>query len=199
MSHICWGDFETGGLIGRQENNVIGEVDYPIFECAFVITDSELNEVSALQMVAHQPEHKIEMCDPWALENHEKSGLLAEVRESNTTLAQAQDRFLAWLAANNVQKYDPELKKGAVFAGNSIMLDRSFMNMQMKQLSDYFHYRQLDVSAIETAYQLFTGQSSILKKQRKHRALDDIRESIEQARFYKHLFTHAVNVIQEAR
>ncbi|MEL4248545.1 oligoribonuclease [Shewanella xiamenensis] len=186
---FLFGDLETGGLNGRLDNGMLGMEYYPIFELAFIVTDSELNQVGeALHIVVHQDEDVIARSHEWALDVHTKSGLLDAVRASSVSLAQAEQMVIEHLKALGIPKHDRKAKTGVVFAGNSIMFDRSFIMCQMPDLHEYMHYRQLDISAIAMAARVWTPDVesiAVESKQYLHEALADIRESIAELKYYR--------------
>jgi len=92
---------------------------------------------------------------------------------------------LQWLG---IDSYDREAKTGGILCGSSIMFDRSFIMCQMPELNDYLHYRQLDVSALNLAMQMFNPELAVAGtefKKYSHEALADIRESIAELRLYQ--------------
>lgn len=186
---FLFGDLETGGLNGRLDNGQLGMEYYPIFELAFIVTDSELNEVGeALHIVVHQDEDMIARSHEWALDVHTKSGLLDAVRASTVSLAQAEQMVIEHLKALGIPKHDRKAKTGVVFAGNSIPFDRSYLMCQMPELHEYMHYRQLDISSIAIAARSWAPdveRNAVDAKQYKHEALADIRESIEELKYYR--------------
>lgn len=186
---FLFGDLETGGLNGRLDNGHLGMEYYPIFELAFIVTDSELNQVGeALHIVVHQDEDVIARSHEWALDVHTKSGLLDAVRASSVSLVQAEQMVIEHLKALGIPKYDRKTKTGVVFAGNSIMFDRSYIMCQMPELHEYMHYRQLDISAIAMAARAWAPdveRNAVEAKQYQHEALADIRESIAELNSYR--------------
>ncbi|AYV20467.1 oligoribonuclease [Vibrio mediterranei] len=184
-------DYETGGLNGRLENGQLGMNYYPIFEVALIVTDSQLNVVGEpLRLVIHQDDEMISRTSEWALNTHTKSGLLDEVRASSLTLQDAEKTVIAHLKTLGIEKYDRKAKTGAILAGSSVTFDRTYMMCQMPELTEYLHYRQLDVSALNLAVRMFKPEvESFVSKQYLHKALDDIQETIDELKVYKeHLF-----------
>ncbi len=184
---IAWGDLETGGLNGRLESGLLGMETYPILELAFILTDSQLNQIGEpLHIVIGHSEEVIKTCHDWAITKHTKSGLLNEVRKSKISLPMAESMVIAWLKSLGVNSYDRKSRTGAIFAGNSIMFDRDFIQCQMPTLHDYMHYRQMDISAVALAARLWNPSiEGLVNKEYKHEALADINESISEARVYK--------------
>ncbi|UCX03559.1 oligoribonuclease [Shewanella glacialimarina] len=187
--YFIFGDIETGGLNGRLDNGELGMEYYPILELAFILTDKDLNQIGEpLRVVVHHSDEVIATCNEWALDTHTASGLIDDVRASTVSLEQAELMVIDWLKGCGVTKYDFKSKQGVVFAGNSIMFDRSYIMCQMPILHEYMHYRQLDVSAIALAARAFNPElerKATSAKLYKHEALADIRESIEELRVYK--------------
>ncbi|HIF9333366.1 TPA: oligoribonuclease [Photobacterium damselae] len=191
-SHLLFLDFETGGLNGRLDNGKLGMDYYPIFEVALIITDNQLNVVGEpLRLVIHQDENMISRSSEWALNAHTNSGLLDEVRRSEISLHDAEQLIIESLKSVGIGKYDRKLKTGAILAGSSVTFDRTYMICQMPELTEYLHYRQLDVSAINLAVRLFKPDvESYVHKKYLHKALDDIQETIDELKVYKdHLFS----------
>ncbi|EIY4766817.1 oligoribonuclease [Vibrio cholerae] len=194
-NQLIWTDLETGGLNGRRSNGTLGMETLPIFEIAIIPTDAELNELAPpLRLVIHHSEKVIAQCEEKALEMHTQSGLLEEVRASRITLAEAEQRIIAYFEAHGISPYHRESKTGPIMAGNSIMFDRSFILCQMPKLHDYLHYRQLDISAYNLGCRLhapYLAEKAAGAKQYKHEAIADIRESIVEWQLYrKALFTN---------
>jgi oligoribonuclease len=187
---IFWGDIETGGIDGRIENDKLGMLYYPIFEFAIIITGTDLEPIGEpLRIVIHQTEDEIAKCHPWALNQHTKSGLLDEVRASKINLEQAEALILDYLSSFDIEPYCNEKRKGLVFAGNSIKLDRNFVMSYMVKLDKFLHYRQFDISAIALAAKFWNPEiAKEVKKEYKHLALEDIKESIKEAKVYKKVF-----------
>jgi oligoribonuclease (3'-5' exoribonuclease) len=189
---FLFGDIETGGLNGRLDNGKLGMEYYPIFEVAFIVTNSELQQVGEpLRIAIHHSDDVINRSHEWAIKTHTDSGLLDEVKQSITTLACAEQRVIEWLKSLGVNAYNKEDKSGAIFAGSSIMFDRSYIMCQMPELHEYLHYRQLDVSAIALMTRTSNVElhdSIVSKKEYKHEALADIQESIEEYRAYTNAF-----------
>lgn len=194
MQFFVFGDAETGGLNGVLENGELGMQYYPIFEWAFIVTDHNLNEIGEpLHLIINQTTSEIEKSSKWAVDAHTKSGLLDKVKSSCITLEEAEEKIIEHLKSLGIDAYNRKEKTGAVFAGNSIMFDRSYMMCQMPRLHEYLHYRQLDVSALALATRAWRPEleeKALAVKQYKHEALADIRESIAELKVYRsHLFS----------
>lgn len=173
-NHLIWIDLEMTGLDTR--NDVIIEI-------ATVVTDSELNIVAEGPVIAiHQSEARLAGMDEWNTRQHGQSGLVQRVRDSRIDEAEAERQTLAFL-----RQYVPA--KASPMCGNSICQDRRFLARCMPDLEDYFHYRNLDVSTIKElakrwAPEVYKG----FKKDSSHLALDDIKDSIAELRYYREHF-----------
>lgn len=173
-THLIWLDMEMTGL------NPDGD---RIIEVAMIITDSQLNVVAESPVIAvHQPDSVLDAMDDWNKNTHGKSGLVARVKASTMSEAQAEQQLLDFL-----QQYVPAGK--SPMCGNTICQDRRFMARWMPQLEAYFHYRNLDVSTLKELCKRWRPEiaKGVVKKG-KHEALADILESIEELRYYREHF-----------
>jgi oligoribonuclease len=144
------------------------------------VTDKELVVIADGPVIAiHQPEDVLAGMDDWNQKQHGSSGLLARVRASKVSVAEAEARTLEFLA--------PLVKPGASpICGNSICQDRRFLARYMPKLEHFFHYRNLDVSTLkELAKRWAPGVAESFAKQGTHLAHADIMESIRELRHYR--------------
>jgi len=170
-SNLVWLDLETTGL------NVETRA---IIEIATIITDKHLNTIAeGPNLVIHQSEDALAALDYWCREQHGASGLLRASRQSEISLEEAERRTLDF-----VQTHCPP--KACPLAGNSICFDRRFLIRYMPRLEAYLTYRNVDVSTVkELCYRWRPGVMKTAGKESTHRALDDIRESIDELRHYQ--------------
>jgi oligoribonuclease len=169
--NLVWLDLETTGL----------EVEScAILEIATIITDKNLTVLGeGPNLVIHQPNEILTNMDDWCAKQHAASGLLDAVRKSDVTLAQAENETLAFVGKHCRSNAAP-------LCGNSICFDRRFLIRHMPRLNEYLDYRNVDVSSIkELVHRWYPGVVGTLDKESTHRALDDIRESIEELRLYR--------------
>ncbi len=173
-NHLIWIDLEMTGLDTR--NDVIIEI-------ATAVTDSELNIVAEGPVIAiHQSEERLAGMDEWNTRQHGQSGLVQRVRDSRIDEAEAERQTLAFLRQHVPAKASP-------MCGNSICQDRRFLARCMPDLEDYFHYRNLDVSTIkELAKRWAPDVYKGFSKESSHLALDDIKDSIAELRYYREHF-----------
>ncbi|KAG0172038.1 Oligoribonuclease, mitochondrial [Apophysomyces sp. BC1015] len=119
----------------------------------------------------------------WCKQHHGASGLTQAVLDSHVTMTDAQDQVLEF-----IQRHIPS--GVAPLAGNSVHADKRFLEKEMPRIVDYLHYRIVDVSTVkELAKRWYPDVAAGVVKKNGHRALDDIKESIEELRYYqRHLF-----------
>ncbi|MBU6316598.1 MAG: oligoribonuclease [Acidobacteria bacterium] len=157
-----------------------------IVEIATIITDDNLEIIAeGPDLVIHQPDEALDAMEPVVVEMHTRSGLLQQIRESTVTLQQAGDATLEF-----IRMHVPTART-VPLCGNSIGMDRRFLDAYLPEIEHHLHYRSVDVSSIKELVRrwypgLLNGRSA---KQGSHRALDDVRESIAELRFYReHVF-----------
>ena len=169
--NLIWIDLEMTGLDPEE---------HKIIEIASIVTDKELNVLAEGPVLAiHQSEAELAKMDEWNVRTHTGSGLVERVKNSGVDEAQAVAQTLAfveqWLPAGS-----------SPMCGNSIGQDRRFMVKHMPELEAFFHYRNIDVSTVKELVRRW--QPSLLEqftKKGSHQALDDIRESIDELKFYR--------------
>lgn len=172
--HLLWIDLEMTGLDPDHDR---------IIEMAVIVTDSDLNIVAqAPVFTVHQSDDVLNGMDEWNTRTHTQSGLVERVRASLMNEAQVEAAMLAFLAPYSQNRESP-------MCGNSICQDRRFLYRYMPKLEAFFHYRNLDVSTIkELARRWAPDLYNRFQKKATHQALDDIRESIEELKFYREHF-----------
>ncbi len=170
---LVWIDLEMTGLDADRDH---------VLEIATVITDDDLNLLGdSLQLVIHQPPEVLSLMGEVVSKMHHESGLTDEVRLSTLSLEEAQRQTLEF-----VRRHVPEA--GTVpLCGNSIGMDRRFLNRWLPEIEHHLHYHVVDVSSIkELAVRWYpTLATKRPRKKKGHRALDDILESIEELRYWR--------------
>jgi oligoribonuclease len=170
---LVWMDLEMTGL--EPERHVIVEI-------ATIVTDDHLNILAeGPDLVIHASPEQLAQMGDFVTEMHTKSGLLSEIEASTVTVEAAEKATLAFLREQAVEE-------GAVpLCGNSIGTDRRFLQQYMPTLESYLHYRNVDVSTIKELARRWNPEvlSALPEKETAHRALGDIRESIEELVHYR--------------
>jgi len=153
-----------------------------IVEIATIITDDELEIVAeGPELVVHATEDDLARMDPVVVRMHTESGLLDRIRASTLDLAAAGEQTMAFL-----REHIPEART-VPLCGNSIGTDRRFLARHLPAIEDHLHYRSVDVSTIKELAKRWMPEllADAPAKVGSHRALDDIRESIEELRYYR--------------
>lgn len=173
-ANLIWMDLEMTGL--DPDNDVI-------IEMATIATDGDLNIIAEGPVLAiRQSEEKLLGMDEWNQTHHSESGLLDRVRKEGVLEREAEAQTLAF-----IEQYAE--KRTAPLCGNTIWQDRRFLARYMPTLEAYLHYRIVDVSSLKEL--ALRWRPALLKgfaKKNAHTALADIRESIEELRYYKEHF-----------
>ncbi|KAK5980697.1 Exonuclease rnase t and dna polymerase iii [Trichostrongylus colubriformis] len=169
---LVWIDCEMTGLNHEKQTLV---------EIATIVTDQDLNVVAeGPDIVINQPESVLRNMEAWPRETFTKNGLLEKIRNSTVSLREAEDMVLEFLCKETEKGKSP-------LAGNSVHMDRRFISKYMPRLDSHLHYRIVDVSTVkELAARWYPEEfAKAPPKKCTHRALDDIRESIEELRYYR--------------
>ena len=158
-----------------------------IVEIATIVTDDELEVVAeGPDLVVHQPPEAMARMDEVVRTMHTSSGLLTAIEASTITLEEAGRQTLEF-----IRHHVPEVRT-VPLCGNSIGTDRRFLAVQLPEIEEHLHYRSVDVSTIkELTRRWYPGVrfDKVPRKATAHRALDDIRESINELRWYReHVF-----------
>lgn len=175
--NLVWIDLEMTGL--SPDTDVIIEI-------ATIVTDAQLTVLEEGPVIAvKQPLTRLARMDEWNTRTHTESGLVNRVKASRIDTASAETQTLEFIRRFVPGNHSP-------LCGNSICQDRRFLARHMPKLEAYLHYRNLDVSSIKELVtrwrpELLGGFS----KRNSHRAMDDIRESIEELKYYRRTFMRA--------
>lgn len=172
--NLIWIDLEMTGLDTTSDH---------IIEIATVITNAQLEEIAEGPVIAiHQSDEVLEAMDAWNTTQHGQSGLVERVRSSRYSAAEAERLTLEF-----VSTYVPE--NTSPMCGNSICQDRRFLHRLMPNLERHFHYRNLDVSTVKELYKRWAPSGAEqFEKDSSHLALEDIRDSIDELKFYRQHF-----------
>ena len=153
-----------------------------IVEIATLVTDDDLTIVAeGPDLVVHQPTEALAHMGDYVRRMHTDSGLLARIVASDVTLAEAGEQTLAF-----IQAHVPEART-VPLAGNSIGTDRRFLAAFLPAIEDYLHYRSVDVSTVKELARRWYPEAlaGAPAKVGNHRALEDIKESVAELRYYR--------------
>ena len=173
-NNLIWIDLEMTGLDPEQD---------VIIEIATIVTDLNLNILGEGPVIAiYQEESCLDAMDEWNTRTHGRSGLTERVRNSRNSLKDAEDQSIQFLEKLVPQGASP-------MCGNSICQDRRFLAKGMPRLEQYFHYRNLDVSTLKELAKRWAPETAKgFQKKGVHQALEDIKESIEELKYYRSHF-----------
>jgi oligoribonuclease len=170
---LVWIDCEMTGLDLARD---------ALIEVAVVVTDPDLVALDdGLDIIIHTADEVLDTMVPYVRDMHASSGLTEAVRASTVTLGEAETAVLDY-----VRRHIPEARS-APLCGNSIATDRGFLIRDMPVLDEYLHYRMIDVSSIKELAKRWYPRvyQSQPEKGLAHRALADIRESIQELQYYR--------------
>lgn len=167
---LIWVDMEMTGL--NPDTDVVIEI-------ASIVTTKDLEVLAEGPVIAiHQSDATLAKMDEWNTRTHGESGLVDRVRASSVDETAATELtlefFNEWVQPNT-----------SPMCGNSIGQDRRFMARHMPELEAFFHYRNLDVTTLKLLAGYWRADLPAHPKQNAHEALADIRESIEELRYYR--------------
>lgn len=170
---LVWMDLEMTGLDPAR---------HVIVEIATLVTDDQLEVLAeGPDMVVKATEEELARMDPVVRAMHLKSGLLAAVEASTISLADAGAVTLEFIKAH------VPVPRTVPLCGNSIGTDRRFLATQLPEIEEWLHYRSVDVSTIKELGRRWYPEvlEGAPVKAGGHRALDDIRESLAELRYYR--------------
>jgi oligoribonuclease len=169
-SKLIWIDLEMTGL---DPDKMV------IIEIASIITDDSLNIIAEGPNIAiNYPEEILSGMEEWSRTHHTASGLMDKVRSSKYGCHQAEKATLEFLKLHCSKDESP-------LAGNSVWQDRRFLARHMPELESFFHYRIVDVSSIKELVRRWYPALPSYEKNKSHFALEDIRESISELKYYR--------------
>ena len=165
--NLIWIDLEMTGLDPETER---------IIEVATLVTDSDLNLIAeGPNLIISQSKELLDSMDEWNQNQHGSSGLIQEVIKSDITEQIAEIETLDFIS-----KYVGE--KASPMCGNTVSHDRRFLSKYMPRLEAYFNYRHIDVSSFKEVAVRWMNEAQVYEKKGSHRALGDIKESVEELR-----------------
>ncbi len=168
---LVWIDCEMTGLDAKAD---------ALVEVACLVTDAELNVLGdGVSVVIAPSAEALDQMSDFVRDMHTKSGLIDHLAHG-TTMADAQRQVLDYVTA-----HVPAGK--APLAGNTVGMDRIFLERDMPDLVAHLHYRVVDVSSIKELVRRWYPRVFFQAppKTGGHRALGDIRDSITELRYYR--------------
>lgn len=169
---LVWVDLEMTGLDPKK---------CTVLEIGAIITNNNLEVVAEGPSIAiHHSQKVLNSMESWSRYHHRKSGLTEECRASKISLKKAEEAVLKFVKEHCKEKTAP-------LCGNTIWQDRRFLVKYMPKLESYLHYRTIDVSSIKELVKRWypEGHKMPREKNQTHRVMDDIRESVEELRYYR--------------
>ncbi|MBA3751461.1 oligoribonuclease [Candidatus Dependentiae bacterium] len=177
-SNLIWIDLEMTGLNPERDT---------ILEIATTITTNELDIIAeGPSFIIHQSEEILALMDEWNSTHHGKSGLTQAVRDSLVTMQEAEQQTLEFIMLHAQKRLSP-------LCGNSVWQDGIFLKKYMPRITDFLHYRIIDVSSIKEVAKRWYSTSPYVNftKAENHRAQEDIKQSIEELKHYRTFFFSA--------
>lgn len=165
MKHLFWLDMEMSGLNQTKDR---------ILEVALLVTDLSFKVVKEYEAIVYQDNKVLLGMDAWCTEHHAKSGLTAKIPSGKPENEVEKE------LVKIIQEFSP--KERVLLAGNTIGQDRKFIDQWMPDLAKMLHYRMLDVSSFKILFENIYNKK--YNKKHKHRAIDDVIESIDELKFY---------------
>jgi oligoribonuclease len=182
---LAWIDLEMTGLDPAR---------HAIVEIAVLMTDDDLHiTAEGPDLIVHASPEQLAEMDEFVTAMHTRSGLLPDIIASTLTLEEAGARTLEFL-----KLHIPE--PGTVpLAGNSIGTDRRFLAQHLPEVEDFLNYRSVDVSTVKELCRRWHPDvyKGAPEKKRGHRALQDIRESVEELAYYRAAVFHTLPTSKE--
>ena len=151
-----------------------------LIEVACIVTDAELNPLGeGVSVIIKPPTDAVEVMTDFVRQMHVKSGLLPEL-DGGLTMEDAQRQLVDYVTAQ---------VKGfrAPLAGNTVGMDKAFLDRDMPELMGLLHYRVVDVSSIKELVRRWYPRVFFNSPEKTggHRALGDIEDSIQELRYYR--------------
>lgn len=174
-TNLVWVDLEMTGLDPKT---------CTILEIGAIITDSELNVIAEGPFIPiHHGKKVLSSMEEWSKYHHKKSGLTDECTGSKISLKKAEAEVLKFVKEHCKERTAP-------LCGNTIWQDRRFLVKYMPRLESYLHYRVIDVSSLKELVERWYGKHHKMPRDKKqtHRVREDIRESIDELRYYRKKF-----------
>lgn len=168
---IVWIDTETTGLQPAKER---------LLEVACVVTDDKLNEVGRYEAVTNEAKFvDFANVDPYVIDMHFKNGLWEASLKSPVARWVADTELVRFLGQHCPGKHQ--------LGGSTISFDRGFIEVHLPLTNEHLHYRNIDVTTFNEIARRFwpeVHEARPRSAETKHRAMDDILESLNVMRYY---------------
>tara|TARA_B100001996_G_scaffold318205_1_gene261710 strand:+ start:10 stop:546 length:537 start_codon:yes stop_codon:yes gene_type:complete len=173
LNLLAWIDLEMTGLDPDKHH---------IIEIASLITDADLNIIEeGPEIVISHPSEILELMNEWNVKQHTSTGLIEKIKSSSISIRQAEKDTLEFFQKHIKQHKSP-------LCGSTVSHDRRFLIKYMPKLANHFHYRHLDVSSFKEVVKRWYPEEKDFEKKGSHRAMDDIKESVNELKFYREKF-----------
>ena len=170
---LAWIDLEMTGLDPEKHH---------IIEIACLVTDSNLNIVAeGPELAIFQDEDILSLMNEWNVKQHTSTGLIEKIKSSSISIEEAEKDTLDFFQKHIKQHKSP-------LCGSTVSHDRRFLIKHMPKLANHFHYRHLDVSSFKEVIKRWYPEENYFEKKSSHRAMDDIKESVNELKFYREKF-----------
>ncbi|MBU2898331.1 hypothetical protein [Vibrio hepatarius] len=184
QNHILlWLKLETGGL------SSLGSEYFPILQVSAIVTDTEMNEITSYRQAIFQESSEIDKCSEKALQMHNATGLIDEVRESGVTLKQAEIDIIELLVEAGAEASSQGVNVAFLAGQNVSAHENQFLIYQMPTLKNFLHFSNLDIAAIGLAQNLWNPESAsemgVYTDWSDDSPNAKIRRTIQSAKYYK--------------
>ena len=170
---LAWIDLEMTGLDPEKHH---------IIEMASLITDADLNIIEyGPEIVISQPPEVLDLMNDWNVKQHTSTGLIEKIKSSSISIEEAEKNTLDFFQKHIKQHKSP-------LCGSTVSHDRRLLIKHMPKLANHFHYRLLDVSSFKEVIKRWYPEENYFEKKSSHRAMDDIKESVNELKFYREKF-----------
>jgi oligoribonuclease len=170
---LVWIDLEMTGLNAASDH---------VLEIAAVVTGADLQPLAEIERVIFQPDDVLDRMSARVKKIHSDNGLLAAVRASKTTRAEAERAVL-----QTVSKHCPPGE--GILCGSSVYHDWRFLVRHLPRLEQHLHFRQIDIGTISVLVSAWYPRIEFPRPATDHRALADVRASLDELRYYcQHAF-----------